>query len=98
MFIFEKLDKKVKCQNSKGIVTIIPENSLDSFLSNIKDIEFYHIQPRIKFLTSSGNPYVIRSYVGRDRVGERVLFFIMDQLEKVKIQLLMLVLDRLLFI
>lgn len=75
MFIFEKLDKKVKCQDSKGIVTIIPENSLDSFLSNIKDIEFYHIQPRIKFLTSSGNPYVIRSYVSRDKVGEWVPLF-----------------------
>lgn len=73
--VFEKKGNEVHISNAEGLNKVIPLTALKSYMENIKDLEYHHLQPGINSITVEGNPFVIRSYVGRNGKGRWILFF-----------------------
>ncbi|NGP46181.1 hypothetical protein G4V62_14935 [Bacillaceae bacterium SIJ1] len=75
IFIFEKFQDEIHVSNASGLQSKIPHKELGQYVMNIKDIEYHHLQPGVNSVTREGNPFIIRSYVGRDGAGQWRLFF-----------------------
>ncbi|WP_368652308.1 YheC/YheD family protein [Ornithinibacillus sp. 4-3] len=69
--IFEKTKDGIHIRDAVGL----DKEILDSYLESIKDINYYHFQPGIHSVTPQGNPFIIRSYVGRNGKGNWINFF-----------------------
>lgn len=73
--VFEKVDNGIHISNAVGLDKVILASDLETYLKEIKNIEYHHLQPDINSVTPQGNPLVIRSYVGRNGRGNWRLFF-----------------------
>ncbi len=73
--VFENVNNGIHVSDAVDLDKVILDSDLESYLSSIKDIEYHHLQPGINSVTPQGNPFVIRSYVGRNGRGNWRLFF-----------------------
>ncbi|WP_338029529.1 YheC/YheD family protein [Gracilibacillus alcaliphilus] len=72
---FVKDGDYIQVTNATGLNKKISQQELPALLTTIKDLEHHHLQPGINSVTPQGNPFVIRSYVGRNGNGKWLVFF-----------------------
>ncbi|MDZ5711403.1 YheC/YheD family protein [Jeotgalibacillus haloalkalitolerans] len=69
MYIIEQKENNLLVTDTEGTVNRFNKEEAESFF-NLHVNEFFHIQPKFTATTQAGDPYVIRSYVGKDGTGK----------------------------